>query len=156
MKAIRNLCLRVVLALVTWSGPIASATPMTVADAVPSTAATRPSADEMDVEETTQEVRRENVVLIKRGAQYNEIFEEEFGTAYDGMTDIPLVFYEGDSPDVEDCTRLADVSITGLPPGRPAGRPVKVRLWYDRNGIIHGQAIDLETHQDVEIKIERW
>lgn len=100
--------------------------------------------------------RRENVVLIKQGAQYGEVFDQEFGTAFDGMTEIPLVFYEGDSPDPDQCTRLADVTIEGLPPNRPAGRPVKVRLWYDHNGIVCGQAIDLETKKDVEIKIERW
>ena len=101
-------------------------------------------------------VRKQNVVIIRRDAQYNEVFEQEFGTAFAGMTEIPLVFYEGDSPETDDCTRMADVTITGLPAGRLAGRPVKVRLWYDHNGIICGQAIDLDTRRDVEIKIERW
>lgn len=110
----------------------------------------------VEVDDSGNVTHRENVVLIKRGAQYSEIFELEFGTAFHGMTEIPLVFYEGDSPDPEDCTRLADVTIEGLPPNRPAGRPVKVRLWYDRNGIVCGQAIDLETRKDVEVKIERW
>jgi molecular chaperone DnaK len=110
----------------------------------------------IEVDDEGNVVRRENVVLIQRGAQYHEIFEQQFGTAYDGMTEIPLVFYEGDSPDPEKCTRLADVTIEGLPPGRPAGRPVKVRLWYDRDGIVCGQTIDQETGKDVEIKIQRW
>jgi molecular chaperone DnaK len=110
----------------------------------------------VEVDDSGSVTKRHNVLLIKKGAQFNEIFEQEFGTAFAGMTEIPLVFYEGDDPDPANCTRLADVSITGLPPGRPEGRPVKVRLWYDRNGIIHGQAIDLETRQDVTIKIDRW
>lgn len=110
----------------------------------------------IEVDATGNIAKRENVVLIKRGAQYSEIFEREFGTAFDNMTEIPLVFYEGDTSDPDTCIRLADVTIEGLPPNRPAGRPVKVRLWYDRNGIICGQAIDLETRKDVEIKIERW
>jgi molecular chaperone DnaK len=100
--------------------------------------------------------RRENVVLVKNGAQPEEIFEREFGTAFENMTEIPLVFYEGDSKNPDECTRLADVTIDGLPSNRPAGRPVKVRLWYDRNGIVCGQAIDVETRKNVEIKIERW
>ncbi|MFO1432362.1 MAG: Hsp70 family protein [Candidatus Competibacteraceae bacterium] len=110
----------------------------------------------VEVDNRGNVTRKQNVVIIRRGAQHNEVFEQEFGTAFAGMTEIPLVFYEGDSPEPEDCTRLADVTITGLPPGRSAGRPVKVRLWYDHNGIVCGQAIDLETRQDVEIKIERW
>jgi molecular chaperone DnaK len=110
----------------------------------------------IEVDQGGNVARRENVVLIKRGAQYGEVFEHEFGTAFDGMTEIPLVFYEGDSPDPDECIRLADVTIEGLPPSRPAGRPVKVRLWYDRNGIVCGQAIDLETRRDVEINISRW
>jgi len=100
--------------------------------------------------------RRENVVLVKSGAQAEEIFEREFGTAFDNMTEIPLVFYEGDTKNPDECTRLADVTIDGLPPNRPAGRPIKVRLWYDRSGIVCGQAIDVETRKNVEIKIERW
>ena len=108
------------------------------------------------VDENNKVTGKENVVLIKKGAQYGEVYEQEFGTAFHGMTEIPLVFYEGDSADAGECTRLADVTITGLPPDRPAGRPVKVRLWYDRSGIVCGQAIDLETKQDVEIKIQRW
>ena len=110
----------------------------------------------VEVDDAGNVTKRHNIPLIKKGTQYNEVSEQEFGTAFDGMTEIPLVFYEGDDPDPANCTRLADVAITGLPPGRPAGRPVKVRLWYDRNGIIRGQAIDVETRQDVEIKIERW
>lgn len=110
----------------------------------------------IEVDQSGRIARRENVVLIKHGAQYGEIFEREFGTAFDGMTEIPLVFYEGDSPDIEQCTRLADVTIKDLPPNRPAGRPIKVRLWYDHNGIVCGQAIDLETRKDVTIAINRW
>lgn len=101
-------------------------------------------------------VKRENAILIRKGAKYEEEFEQEFGTAYKGMTQIPLVFYEGESSNPDECVRLADVTIDGLPPDRPASRPVKVRLWYDTNGIIHGRAIDVETGKDVEIRIDRW
>jgi molecular chaperone DnaK (HSP70) len=110
----------------------------------------------VSVDATGQVERRENVVIIRANAQYGEVFESEFGTAFDGMTEVPLVFYEGDATDPDQCTRLADVTITGLPPGRPAGRPVKVRLWYDRSGIVRGQAIDQETGQDIAIEIQRW
>jgi molecular chaperone DnaK len=110
----------------------------------------------VEVDGEARVVRRENVVLIRPGAGHGEIFEREFATAFAGMTEIPLVFYEGGSSNPEECVRLADVTIEGLPPNRPAGRPVKVRLWYDRNGIVCGQAIDLESRQDVEIRIDRW
>jgi len=110
----------------------------------------------VEVDDEGTVTAQHNVVLVKRGAQHGEIFEKVFGTAFKGMTEIPLVFYEGDSADVEDCTRQADVMIQGLPPNRPAGLPVKIRLWYDHDGIVRGQAIDLESGQDVEIQIERW
>jgi molecular chaperone DnaK len=110
----------------------------------------------VDVDVQGQVTKRQNVVLIKAGAKYEEIFEREFGAAFDGMTEIPLVFYEGDSADPDQCVRLADVTIAGLPPNRPRGVPVKVRLWYDRNGIVCGQATDLESRKAVEIKIARW
>jgi molecular chaperone DnaK len=108
------------------------------------------------VDDNGNVTHRENQVIIKKGAQYGEEFEQEFGTAFDGMTEILLIFYEGDSTDPKKCTHLANVKITGLPPDRPAGRLVKVKLWYDRDGIVSGQAIDRETGKDVEIKIQRW
>ena len=110
----------------------------------------------VEVDGGGQVVKQQNVVIIKEGARHSEVFEQEFGTAFEGMTEIPLVFYEGDSADPADCVRLADVTIKGLPPGRPAGRPVKVRLWYDHSGIVRGQAIDVETDTDAEVSIERW
>lgn len=110
----------------------------------------------IDVDQSGQVVKRENDVIIKAGTPYGEVFEKKFGTAFHGMTEIPLVFYEGDSPDLSECTRLADVLIEGLPPDRPAGKPVTVRLWYDGSGIVCGQAIDVESKKNVEIKIQRW
>jgi molecular chaperone DnaK len=98
---------------------------------------------------------KQNVVIIKDKAPYGQDYEQVFQTAFDDMTEIPLIFYEGDSPKIEECIRLADVSITGIPPKRPAGSEVKVSLQYDKNGIISGQAIDVESGKDVEIKIER-
>jgi len=110
----------------------------------------------VEVDKQGQVARRENIVLIKAGAKCGEVFEREFGAAFDGMTEIPLVIYEGESTDPEQCVRLADVTIEGLPPNRPAGRPVKVRLWYDGNGIVCGKAVDVDSQKAVEIKIARW
>lgn len=42
--------------------------------------------------------RRENVVIIRANAQYEEVFESEFGTAFDGMTEIPIGFMRGTRP----------------------------------------------------------
>jgi molecular chaperone DnaK len=107
------------------------------------------------LDEQGQVAERRNAPVIRRNARHGELFEREFAIAFDNMTEVLLKFYEGDSPNIDDCEFLADVYITGLPPNRPAGGLVKVRLWYDSNGIIHGQAIDQATRRDVEIEIRR-
>lgn len=96
-----------------------------------------------------------NHVIIPDGTEFGVQTEATFNTTEDGMTEIPLIFYEGDDSDPQNCRWLAEIIVAGLPPDRPAGRPVRIKLWYDKNGIVTGQAIDLETHTEVEVIIER-
>lgn len=98
---------------------------------------------------------KQNVVLIEDKAPYGEVYEQIFQTAFDNMTEIPLVFYEGDSPNIDECQWLADVCIIGIPHNRPAGSEVKVSIGYDMNGIITGWATDVESGQQIAITITR-
>jgi molecular chaperone DnaK len=96
-----------------------------------------------------------NRVVVPAGAAYGQQFEREFQTSADGMTEIPVVLYKGDSPDVSECEHLMRFTIVGLPPDRPKGQLVKVTLGYDGSGIIRGEAVDVSTGQKVDIVVDR-
>ncbi len=96
-----------------------------------------------------------NSVVIPDEAPYKKDFKRTFATTADDMTEIPIVLYEGDSENLDQCTKLMTFTITGLPAGRPAGKQIEVMIGYDENGIIRGTAQDLETSQAVDILIDR-
>lgn len=98
--------------------------------------------------------RTVNGVVLPAGTKYgDEPIKKLYQTTEDGMTDIPIVLYQGDSPDVDQCRRLMTFTISGLPPGRPKGQLVEVRLGYDKNGVIRGTA--KASKKEVEIVIDR-
>jgi len=96
-----------------------------------------------------------NAIVIPDGAPYGQVFEKFFATSEDDMTEIPLILYEGADPDPANCTKLATLTISGLPPGRSKGKRVRITLSYDSNGIIRGEGIDVETGKRVDIVIDR-
>ncbi|MBI3248837.1 MAG: Hsp70 family protein [Deltaproteobacteria bacterium] len=96
-----------------------------------------------------------NAVIVPDGAVYGQEYEKDFATSRDNMTEIPVVLYEGADADLANCTHLASVTISGLPPGRPKGKRVRVKLSYDPSGIIRGEGVDLESGQKVDILIDR-
>lgn len=98
---------------------------------------------------------RFNSVIVPQGARHGDEFEKTFSTSEDNMTEISVVLYEGDSPDLGLCKQLMTFTIGGLPSGRPKGRRVTVNLGYDRSGIIRGRAIDDETKSAAEIIVDR-
>jgi molecular chaperone DnaK len=98
---------------------------------------------------------RSNSVILPGSSRYEQEFRKKFHTTEDGMTEIPIVLYEGDAPDVEGCRPLMTFTITGLPAGRPAGQPVEVSLQYDRDGVLRGRAKDLSTGQACDIVVDR-
>lgn len=98
---------------------------------------------------------RFNAVIVPVGASYAKEFKKRFQTTEDGMTEIEIVLYKGDSPAVADCEELIRVTIAGLPTGRPAGQPVDVSLQYDRSGVLRGAAVDVETGKACEIVFDR-
>jgi molecular chaperone DnaK len=96
-----------------------------------------------------------NAVVVPGGARYNEVFSKEFATSEDGMTAIPIVLYKGDSDSVDQCERLMEVTISGLPGGRPRGQRVKVSLKFDDSGILTGEALDVTSKTKVDIIFDR-
>jgi molecular chaperone DnaK len=98
---------------------------------------------------------RFNSVVIPRGAKYGEEFTKEFRTAEENMTEITVVLYKGESGKLDECERLVEFTITGLPPNRPKGQAVRVTLGYDDSGIIRGRAVDVSTKREVQILVDR-
>ena len=98
---------------------------------------------------------RYNAVVVPSGARYGEVFDKEFRVAEDGVTEIHIVLYKGDSGNLDECEQLMAFTITGLPPGRAKGLPVKVSLGYDNSGILRGKAIDVKTSREAEIVVDR-
>ncbi len=96
-----------------------------------------------------------NSVVVPAGARYGEEFEKEFRTAEDNMTEIPVALHKGDASDIDQCEPLMTFTITGLPPNRPRGQRVRVKLGYDGSGIIRGTAVDVETNQRADIVVDR-
>lgn len=100
---------------------------------------------------------RFNSVILPTGVPYEKEFKKMFRTAEDDMTEIPIVLYKSqyDTPNISECERLMVFTITGLPPGRPAGQEVEVTLRYDSSGILRGTAIDVATQKACEIVVDR-
>jgi len=63
----------------------------------------------------------------------------------------------GDQIDIDICTKIGEMTLTGLPPGRPPGQACTVFMEIDREGLLHAWGLHDETHRrcDVTIKTER-
>jgi molecular chaperone DnaK len=96
-----------------------------------------------------------NSVVVPSGARYGEVFDKEFRVAEDGVTEINIILYKGESDDLALCEPLMTFMISGLPAGRPKGVPVKVSLGYDQSGILRGKAVDIGSGRDVDIVVDR-
>ncbi len=94
-----------------------------------------------------------NAIIAPKGSVYNKEFSRDFRTAEDNMTSINLVLYKGDTEDISECEELSQVLIAGLPPGRKRGSLVHVTVHYDDNGILKGNAVDVETGKEASFVI---
>lgn len=94
-------------------------------------------------------------VLLPRNTPLPHRAEKVFYTAHADETRIVVPILEGDDPDPDRCTRVGHVAIDGLPPGRPAYRPVTLAMSYDRDGILEVTARDDDTGRVVSTAIER-
>ena len=97
-----------------------------------------------------------NAVVLERGTSFGERREFATQTLFDDQTEVCIRLFEGEHEDLEECQHLMDFRIEGLPPGRPAGQPIRTTLWFGPNGVILGSATDLATNHEIEIRYERW
>ena len=109
------------------------------------------------IRETEDGERRPfNAVVLERGTSFGERRQFVTETLFDNQTEVCIRLFEGDYDDIEECTHLVDFRIEGLPPSRPRGRPIRTTLWFGPNGIIKGNAVDMETNTEIEIHYDRW
>jgi molecular chaperone DnaK len=66
---------------------------------------------------------------------------------------VPII--EGDGPDPALCTRIGEVAVTDLPPGRAAQQPVTVTMRYNRDGILEVTAFDVGSGKSTSATIAR-
>lgn len=66
---------------------------------------------------------------------------------------VPVI--EGDGPDPALCTRIGEVAVTDLPPGREAQQPVTVTMRYNRDGILEVTAFDVGSGKSASATMVR-
>jgi molecular chaperone DnaK len=86
-----------------------------------------------------------NKIIIQRNSRIPCEVKETFYTSTADATSVRVVVYQGESEKVEDCLRVGEFVLSGLPPGRPRGMPVVVSIICNENGIVEVQAVDQQT-----------
>jgi molecular chaperone DnaK len=99
--------------------------------------------------------RRRLEVLLGRNTPLPDERSQTFYTMNAGDTQIVVPILEGEGPDPDHCVRIGKVVIEGLPPDRPAHRPVTVTMFYDRDGILKVSALDEDSGKSVSTVVER-
>lgn len=79
-------------------------------------------------------------------------------TIMDNQTEVLFEIMENDSSEkVEElalCTKLGEMSIRGLPSGRPAGQPLEVVFALNEQGLLDAYAKDIRTGRDVKCQLQ--
>ena len=96
-----------------------------------------------------------NDVIIPKNSRLPVSVTKTYQTAVDGQQKIILQVVQGDAPDPEANIVIGTAEVTGLPPARPAGSPVRVTYAYDRKGRIHLTTEDVETGKRITTEIAR-
>ncbi|HET7014243.1 MAG TPA: Hsp70 family protein [Streptosporangiaceae bacterium] len=104
------------------------------------------SSHSIGVTALNEEDKEENVVVLPANSPIptEPPVEHEFGTTFDGQTQIELIVNEGDETDLRFVQRLS--SGTGNLGGpKPRGYPILVKMKLDRDGILIVTAHDGQT-----------
>ncbi len=91
--------------------------------------------------------------LIMRNSTVPARASEMFSTSKDGQTSIALTVYQGEREMAEDCRKLGEFHLSGLPP-MPAGIPqLKVEFLVDANGVLTVTAHERRSGKRAELQI---
>lgn len=101
--------------------------------------------------------RKINSILIARNSPLPAEVSREFITDTPGQTGFRVKIYQGEFQDPALCKPIGEFTLTGLPPGRPAGQKVRVTLSCGVDGVINVTAVDIasgvQAKQDVRYEV---
>jgi molecular chaperone DnaK len=137
------------------AGSKAAPLPAAVAAARP-LEVTNVSAHSLGIEGFNLQIgRRCNTVLIPRNSPLPARVTRKFVTKKPGQQSIVVQVLEGESSRVEECTRVGRLVIRNLPPGLPAGSPVKVTYEYGANGRVGITAQISGSNAAMQLELQR-
>jgi len=86
--------------------------------------------------------------------------ESKSHTLVDNQTGVKFELYEnekmsvGQHIELDDCSLIGEMHLTGLPSGRPAGQPCTVFMELDKEGILHAWGFDDSTGSRCDVTIK--
>jgi len=80
-------------------------------------------------------------ILIPRNTPLPHSGNQIFRTGKTGQERILIRIVEGEAPDPKACIQLGEFFIEPLPPGLPAGSPIRLHYTYDKSGRIKVRAV---------------
>lgn len=108
--------------------------------------------------EDNGELREVIVNVIKRNSELPASANADFTTLADGQTGVKCGTYENDSNEriveLDQARELFTGAMTGLPPNRPKGRPLRDTYKLDEFGILKVTCTDLESGQIFDYVVE--
>lgn len=95
-----------------------------------------------------------NSILIKKNTPIPFDKSKEYTTTFHGQTGIKVTIYQGEFSNPVFCNPIGDFLLTGLPPGRPAGKKVRVTITCNTNGTVELSATDIESGVQTTTQVE--
>ncbi len=94
-------------------------------------------------------------ILIPRNSPLPHSGSQVFRTGRTGQARILIRIVEGEAPEPRACIQLGEFSIEPLPPGLPAGSPIRLQYTYDESGRIKVRAVVNLPSLQTEVNIAR-
>lgn len=101
-----------------------------------------------------------NVIMIPKNTSIPHTKTKSFYTTSEGQTEVSCKVFQSDdteeiTTDLDFATKIAQESITDLPPNRPADREVKATFAFTENGTLTCTFVDVESGKEAFISINK-
>jgi molecular chaperone DnaK (HSP70) len=93
-------------------------------------------------------------VMVPANTQLPATKRSTFYTINDNQTGVRVVVLEGESPDPDECTRIGECVISGLP-ARAKGQEIEISYSYDSDGRIRIESRDVGTGKAARVELKR-